>query len=111
MDWQATELNNSWRYAFMALVRRSVMHSDQAAIDASIASWNDHMRIVEKQLLDTGAYIAGETFTLADIVIGLSVNRWFMTPIQRPELQAVSAYYDLLDRRAAYKAHGRNGTP
>jgi hypothetical protein len=23
MDWQATELNNSWRYAFMALVRHS----------------------------------------------------------------------------------------
>ena len=23
MDWQATELNNAWRYAFMALVRRS----------------------------------------------------------------------------------------
>ena len=23
MDWQATELNNSWRYAFMALVRKN----------------------------------------------------------------------------------------
>lgn len=111
MDWQATELNNSWRYAFMALVRRSVAHSDQTAIDASVASWNNHMRMVEEQLLDTGTYMAGEVFTLADIVIGLSINRWFMTPMQRPELPAVQAYYDRLTQRPGYQAHGRNGTP
>lgn len=47
MDWQATELNNAWRYAFMALVRRSVQHQDLAQIDASTASWNRHMRILD----------------------------------------------------------------
>src|SRR3954465_7618298 len=31
MDWQAGELNNAWRYAFMALVRRSPAHGDAAA--------------------------------------------------------------------------------
>ena len=29
----------------------------------------------------------------------------------KPELKAVSAYYDRLTERAAYRAHGRNGTP
>ena len=111
MDWQATELNNAWRYAFMALVRQSVAHSDQAAIDASVANWNNHMRMVEAQHLSTGAYMAGEMFTLADIVIGLSTNRWFMTPMQRPELPAVQAYYDRLNQRPGYQVHGRNGTP
>ena len=28
MDWQATELNNAWRYAFMGLVRGSPAHQD-----------------------------------------------------------------------------------
>ena len=28
MDWQATELNNAWRYAFMGLVRQSPAHQD-----------------------------------------------------------------------------------
>ena len=31
MDWQATELNNSWRYAFLALVRRH--HAQVRAIE------------------------------------------------------------------------------
>lgn len=111
MDWQATELNNSWRYAFMALVRQSAAHSDPAAIAAGVEGWNRHMGIVEAQLSRTGAYMAGETFTLADIVIGLSVNRWFMTPMRRPALPAVEAYYERLNERAGYRMHGRNGMP
>lgn len=111
MDWQATELNNSWRYAFMALVRQSAAHSDPAAIAAGVEGWNRHMGIVEAQLSRTGAYMAGETFTLADIVIGLSVNRWFMTPMRRPVLPAVEAYYERLNERAGYRMHGRNGMP
>ena len=111
MDWQATELNNSWRYAFMALVRQSPTHRDPAAIASGVAEWNRHMQIIEGQLQQTGAFINGETFTLADIVIGLSVNRWFMTPMQRVQLPAVAAYYERLSERAGYLLHGRNGTP
>jgi glutathione S-transferase len=109
MDWQATELNNAWRYAFMALVRGSGAHTDPAAIEASIANWNRHMELLDRQLARTGAYVAGEQFTLADVVIGLSVNRWAMTSMQRPRLEAVDAYYDRLAERPAYLRHGRNG--
>ena len=38
------------------------------------------LAILDAQLARTGAYVAGERFTLADIPVGLSVNRWFMTP-------------------------------
>jgi glutathione S-transferase len=31
MDWQATELNGAWRYAYMALVRQSPAHTDPSA--------------------------------------------------------------------------------
>ncbi|BAK76250.1 glutathione S-transferase domain protein [Pseudogulbenkiania sp. NH8B] len=111
MDWQATELNNSWRYAFMALVRRSPAHADPEAIEAGVAGWNRHMAMVEAQLSRTGAYIAGASFTLADIVIGLSTHRWYMTPMPRPALPAVAAYYERLSERPGYRLHGRNGTP
>jgi glutathione S-transferase len=40
MDWQATELNTAWRYAFMALVRNSAAHADPTAIAASAREWN-----------------------------------------------------------------------
>lgn len=112
MDWQATELNNAWRYAFMALVRQSPEHRDAAALAAGIANWNRHMAILDAQLARTGAHAAGDAFTLADIVLGLSTHRWWMTPIDdRPELPAVRAYYDRLTERAGFRQHGRNGTP
>lgn len=111
MDWQVSDLNNAWRYAFMGLVRRSEAHQDQAALEASAAAWNRHMLILEQQLGRAGDFVTGGTFTLADIVLGLSVNRWFMTPIARPELPHVQAYYDRLATRPGFRRHGRNGTP
>jgi glutathione S-transferase len=111
MDWQATELNNSWRYAFMALARQSAAHTDPSAIEAGIAGWNRHMAILEAQLFRTGAYVTGNAFTLADIVLGVSTNRWFMTPMPRPALPAIDAYYERLSERPGYRAYGRNGTP
>ncbi len=73
MDWQATEFNTAWRHAFMGLVRKDPRFQDPVAIKESIAAWTHCVRIVEAQLQRTGAWIAGERFTLADIVLGLSV--------------------------------------
>jgi glutathione S-transferase len=111
MDWQATDLNSAWRYAFMALVRRSPAHQDSTAIAASVAEWNRLMGIADAQLARTGAFIAGEAFTLADVVVGLSTHRWFMAPIERPELPAVQDYYERLSARPGFRLHGRNGVP
>lgn len=110
MDWQATDLNRSWSYAFMALARQSPDHRDAASIQASCLGWAHFMGILEQRLAQTGAYAAGEAFTLADIPIGLSVNRWFATPFDKPALPAVAAYYDRLAGREGYRLHGRNGT-
>lgn len=111
MDWQVAELNASWRYAFMALVRRSPTHNDTAALEQSVQSWNRHMGILDDQLSTTGGYAAGGTFTLADIVIGLSTHRWFSAPMERPNLPSVTAYYERLSERAPFLTHGRNGLP
>jgi len=112
MDWQVAELNPAWRYAFMALVRRSPRHADAVAIDDSLRAWNGLMAILDAQLERTGAYATGADFTLADIVLGLSTNRWYLTPQDtRPALPAVAAYYERLSERPAFIAHGRNGTP
>jgi glutathione S-transferase len=111
MDWQVGDLNNSWRYAFMSLVRHSPAHQDPAALAAGVQGWNRHMAILEQQLHKTGEFACGDTFTLADIVLGLSTHRWFSAPIERLELPAVTAYYDRLTTRAGFRQHGRNGTP
>jgi glutathione S-transferase len=109
MDWQATDLNNAWRIAFMGLLRGNPAHSDARAIATSASSWNRLMGLLDEQLARGGPFVAGAAFTLADIVLGLSANRWLMTPIERPVLPAVQAWLERLGERPAFLAHGRNG--
>jgi glutathione S-transferase len=111
MDWQATDLNRSWSYAFLALVRQSAAHQAQAEIAASIASWTAHMRILDGQLQATGAFVAGKQFSLADIPVGLSVNRWFSTPFEHTPFPAVSEYFERLRERPGYGDYCANGLP
>ena len=111
MDWQAADLNNAWRYAFMALVRHSPEHADAKALQASVQAWNRQMQILDAQLERTGAWVTGETFTLADINLGLCLHRWQMTPIERPNLPAVAAYHERLGQRAGFLRHAVRDTP
>ncbi len=111
MDWQATDLNSAWRYAFMALVRRSPAHADPVAIEASVAAWNRHMQVLDARLQSTGAFMTGAHFTLADIPLGLSTHRWLMAPVERPALPAVADYYERLRTRPGFQRHGSNGLP
>ena len=109
MDWQATEFNNAWRYAFSALVRQDPAFDNKSKIEASVANWTAKIEILENQLQTTGAYVTGPDFTLADIPIGLSVNRWYMTPLDHPDFPRVRCYYDRLTERPGFQIHGRNG--
>jgi glutathione S-transferase len=109
LDWQASDLNRAWSYAFMALVRRSPEHVDAFQIRASLQAWAGFMKILDGRLTETGAFVAGADFSLADIAIGLSVNRWFETPFDHPPLQAVEAYCRRLGERPGFRAHGGNG--
>ena len=111
IDWQASELNRSWSYPLMALVRKSPEYQDSAALAAGCQDWARNMEILDRQLQKTGAYVSGGEFSLADIPIGLSVNRWFETPLAHPDFSAVTAYYERLSLREGYRLYGRNGTP
>jgi glutathione S-transferase len=112
MDWQATELNTAWRHVFMARVRKSPAWPDDSAAEASAREWNRLMAMLDAQLVRTGAYAAGDAFTLADVVLGLSTHRWLRTPMTgRPALPAVQVYYERLCARLAFQPHGRDGPP
>lgn len=111
MDWQASDFNNSWRGAFMGLVRRNPAFRDPAAIERSATAFNAMMAIVDGRLGETGAHIAGPAFTAADIAIGLSVHRWYSTPIDRPRLTHVERYYAQLCERPGFRRYGRDGGP
>lgn len=111
IDWQATEFNTAWRYAFMALARKAPGYDDPAQIAASLKTWAGMLAIIDGQLQKTGGHIAARDFTLADIPVGLGVHRWMMTPVeaagyQRPAFPHIDAYYDRLVARPAFQSHG-----
>lgn len=111
MDWQLGDLNGAWRGAFMGLVRNHPDFQNKAAIIRSTQAWNAMMLVLDRHLQTINAYVTGADFTAADIVLGLAVNRWAMTPIERPQLDAVTAYYDRLTEREGFRRFGRNGQP
>ena len=95
----------------MALVRKDPEFQDPHRLDVSVRDWNQTMGIPEHQLATTQAYVAGPTFTLADIVIGLSVNRWLMTPIARPDYPAIDEDFRRLAQHPGFLKHCCNGLP
>ena len=104
MDWQASELNAAWRYAFLGLSRKSAAHADPNAIAVSVGNWNQHMRLLDEHFARGGQFVTGEFFTLADVVVGLSTQRWLLTPMDRPHLDALHGYYQRLSVRPAFRA-------
>jgi glutathione S-transferase len=109
MDWAATEFANGMRPVFHGLIVKNPAFVDK--VEAGIEEWSAQMQVLEAHLSTTGPYVMGGDFTIGDIPVGLVVNRWFSIPFNKPEFKAVSAYYDKLAQRPAYRAHGRNGTP
>lgn len=111
MDWQATELNNAWRYVFMSRVRQDAAYQDSQRLAAAEREWNRLMGMLEQHLAQGKTYIAGATFSLADVVIGLSLNRWLMTPFVRPDYPRLQEYWQRLKQRPGFLLYGANGLP
>lgn len=107
MDWQASDLNNAWRAVFQARVRNNLAISAEAA-EASATAFNDAVRIVNAALGGGREFLCGG-FSLADIVIGLSLHRWKSVPMHRPALTHVDAYYARLCERPGFQRYGRDG--
>ncbi len=112
MDWAATDIYSAIRPVFLGLqVKMAPFKDDMAGIEAGQKEWGRQMGLLNDHLAKNGPYVTGTNFTVGDISVGLIVNRWFGIPFSKPELKAVSAYYELLTERAPYREHGRNGTP
>lgn len=109
--WQVGDLNSQWGYAMFALLRKNPAYSDQGRIADSIAKWTAKMEVLEGQLARTRAYVCGDSFTIADIAIALSVHRWFMTPFEHKDLPEVARFYERMQERRAAKAWMGSETP
>ncbi|HCT28253.1 MAG TPA: glutathione S-transferase [Stenotrophomonas sp.] len=109
MDWQASDLNSAWRHVFMARVRQHPDYPDDARAEASLAQWNRLMGVLDTQLAGGHSHVAGNTFTLADIVLGLSTQRWRSTPGTKPALPHLAAWFERLRQQPGFTEHVDNG--
>jgi glutathione S-transferase len=112
MDWANYETSISLRGAFLGGMLNEPPWNNPWFIELGRRQITKEVGQLDKHLTESNApYVTGDAFTVADIPIGLVVNRWFCLNFDRPDYKAVAAYYDRLTERPAYRRHVRNGLP
>jgi glutathione S-transferase len=86
------------------LVRTKPEALDHAAIEAARRRALSGWTIVEDALAGQ-PYLAGASLSLAEIVLGTQIYRWFNLPIERPALANLRAWYERLRERPGFKRH------
>ncbi len=104
MDAQQTVQNRPAGVIFLGMVRTAPEKRDKAAIAQAVTDAGRAYAMIAVKLAKT-PYICGDTLTLADIVWGIHVHRWFVMDIDRPELPALQAWYDRLLGLPIYREH------
>jgi glutathione S-transferase len=105
LDLQQTALTAPATVYFIGMVRTPPEQRDMAAITAAVKQAAGIWGLVAERVA-THPWIAGENFTLADIAWGVHVHRWFVVDLPgRPELPALTAWYERLKARTAYARH------
>src|SRR5438067_2382471 len=104
MDWQLAVIGGPMGQLLFGLIRTKPEARDPAAIDAArrraLAAWT----IIDDELKGQ-PYLAGAELSLAEIVLGTQIYRWFAFPIERPALGNLRAWYNRLRERPGFKAH------
>lgn len=105
LDWSLASIQPAERAMFWGMIRtppeKRVMADIEASRDASATCW----AVLEKHF-DGREFVEAGCFTLADIVLGAYIHRWFGIPgIERPDFPNLAAWYERLKQRPAYARH------
>jgi len=101
MDWNATTVWPNLRPVFWNLVRTEPAKRDMPLVATSRKGLAASMILLDAHLAGR-PYVAGSNFTMGDIPVGVSIQRWFRMDIERENLPNLAAYYKRLHARPAY---------
>jgi glutathione S-transferase len=108
MDWQLAVIAPPMGQLLFGLVRSTPETRDPSAIEGArrraAAAWT----IIDDEVKDR-PYLAGDHLSLAEIVLGTLIYRWFAFPIERPELPNLRTWYDRMHQRPGFKKHIETG--
>lgn len=104
MDWQQTELGQGVGPVFIGLVRTPAAERDNAAIDRARTAAISAMGILDAEL-GKHLYVVGNTFTVADIPIGVMAFRYKKLIPESPAYANVDRWYAAISQRPAFRQH------
>ena len=102
MDWAQTRLYPDSNRLFWRVIRTPEADQDAEKIAADNQALNGHLALVDAQL-EGRNFLCGEALTMADIIAGAPLYRYFEMPIERPALSNVARWYETLSQRPAYQ--------
>ncbi len=104
-DWTLADLQPAFMNGvFWGFYRTPEDQRNWPAIRKAIARCAILFRLLDRHL-ETGAFVAGDTFTFGDIPAATQLYRYFELEIDRPALPRVEAWYESLKARPAYREH------
>ena len=104
MDWIANHVSPVLNPVFWGLVRTSADKRNLAQIDADAEKIGQQFQVLERYL-EGRDYVAGQSLSMGDIVVGVTVYRWYGLDVNRPRLANIEAYHARLQQRPAFKKH------
>ncbi len=100
MDSMATEFGPALTPAFWQLIRTPEEKRSATVLENAIAASNKAGLILERAL-EGRNYLAGDNFTMADIIVGCGADRWLNLAITRPDAPNTRRWFDTLAARPA----------
>jgi len=107
MDWQQTVLAPAFFPCFWNLVRTPEDKRDMGAVQKSKEATAKAWEMVDRALSGR-KFIAGDSFTMGDIPIGMMVFRWYTLAPEFKKPANLDSWYKRLQERPAYKTHCMN---
>ncbi len=104
MEWYSTTLWINLRPIFWGLVRTEPEKRNLPLIASSLKALTANLAVVDDWLA-TRDYMAGSTFSMGDIPLGVSAFRWYNMAIERPLYKHLDAWYERLCARPAFQQH------
>ena len=104
MDWQLSVLGPAILPVFVGFVRTPPEKRDHSAIAAARDKTAMAMKILDSYL-GRSDYVAGASFTVGDIPVGIITYRWYTFEIEREDFPNLKRWYERLSTRPGFKKH------
>jgi glutathione S-transferase len=104
MEWYSTTLWIAMRPVFWNLVRVAPEKRNMAEVAENSKKLANYFGIVDREL-EHKAFMAGSSFSMGDIPLGVTAFRWYNLPVERPAHPNLDRWFQRVCERPAFREH------